>query len=132
MTLGLAEGAWVAMLSFALPALATTEHWSAAWAVLDTAEALGLFYTGRLLIRRDRRCARAASATAVLLLSDACIDIATSTAGAPRLLALVEACVAEVPLALACGLIALYVVRRQHEPTAGWRAIERVLTMYAH
>lgn len=112
-TAGLAEGVWVALLSFVLPALAEAERWSAAWAVLDTAEALGLFCTGWFLARLDKRCALSASATAVLLLIDAAVDITTSAPGTPRALALVEACLAEVPLAVACDFLALYVVWRQ-------------------
>ena len=115
---GVAMIPWVFYLSRALPASATDSHWAAAWVGLDSCEALALFATGRLLLRADNRCALAATATAVLLLTDAWLDVTSAGPGADLLTAIVMAVFAEVPIALACVALALRLIRHPFPPAA--------------
>jgi hypothetical protein len=69
-------------------------------------EALGLFGTGVLLIRRDTRYCLTAAATAALLLVDAWLDVTTAAPGAGRIIAIAMAVCAELPLAATCAALA--------------------------
>ena len=98
---------WCVLLSAVLPATAQAQHWSLAWTGLDAAEALAALATAALLAHGDRRAALTAMAAAALLLTDAWFDVCTSAPGLDHALALAEAALAEVPLALAAGWLAL-------------------------
>ncbi|WP_327291214.1 hypothetical protein [Streptomyces sp. NBC_01198] len=78
-----------------------------AWIALDSLEAVGLVTTG-LLAAGPAHQARtpAAAVTAALLLLDASLDLATSH-GTALLVAVAMAVLAELPLAAACGVLAL-------------------------
>ncbi|MFG1806192.1 hypothetical protein [Streptomyces sp. NPDC049040] len=77
------------------------------WVALDSLEAVGLVSTGLLALRGPHRAlAPAAAGTATLLLLDASVDLATSH-GAALLAAVAMAVLAELPLATACGSLAL-------------------------
>jgi hypothetical protein len=102
---------WVLFLSHTLPASATDSHWALAWVGVDSSEALALFATGRLLLRADNRCVLAATATAVLLLTDAWLDMTSAAPGDELLTAIAMAVFAEVPIALACIALALRLIR---------------------
>lgn len=102
---------WVLFLSRTLPASATDCHWALAWVGLDSSEALALFATGWLLLRADNRCVLAATATAVLLLTDAWLDLNSAAPGGDLLTAITMAVFAEVPIALACVALALRLIR---------------------
>jgi hypothetical protein len=102
---------WVLFLSRTLPAGATDSHWALAWVGLDSSEALALFATGGLLLRADNRCVLAATATAVLLLTDAWLDLTSAAPGGELLTAIAMAVFAEVPMALACIALALRLIR---------------------
>ena len=78
---------------------------------LDSCEALALFATGRLLLRADNRCVLAATATAVLLLTDAWLDVTSAAPGDELLTAIAMAVFAEAPIALACIALALRLIR---------------------
>ncbi len=94
-----------------LPASATDGHWALAWVGVDSSEALALFATGWLLLRADNRCVLAATATAVLLLTDAWLDLTSAAPGGELLTAIAMAVFAEVPIALACVALALRLIR---------------------
>ena len=98
---------WCVLLSAVLPATAQAQHWSLAWTGLDAAEALAALATAMLLAHGDRRAALTAVAGAALLLTDAWFDVCTSAPGLDHALALAEAALAEVPLAIAAGWLAL-------------------------
>ena len=102
---------WVLFLSRTLPAGATDCHWALAWVGLDSCEALALFATGWLLLRADNRCVLAATATAVLLLTDAWLDVTSAAPGDELLTAIAMAAFAEAPIALACIALALRLIR---------------------
>jgi hypothetical protein len=97
---------WLVVLASYLPASTLAWNWSTAWAGLDSLEALGLFSTGVLLIRRDARYCLTAAATAALLLVDAWFDVTTSAPGLGRLLAIAMAEVVELPVSAACATLA--------------------------
>jgi hypothetical protein len=103
---------WVLFLSRTLPAGATDRHWALAWVGVDSGEALALLATGWLLLRADNRYVLAATATAVLLLADAWLDLTSAAPGGELLTAIAMAVVAEVPIALACIALALRLIRR--------------------
>jgi len=115
-TAGVAMIPWLFYLAFTLPASATDGHWALAWVGLDSCEALALFATGRLLLRADNRCVLAATATAVLLLTDAWFDVTTAARGDELLTAIAMAVFAEAPVALACIALALRLIRHPFPP----------------
>lgn len=102
---------WVLFLSRTLPTGAIDCHWALAWVGVDSSEALALFATGWLLLRADNRCVLAATATAVLLLTDAWLDLTSAAPGGELLTAIAMAVLAEVPIALACLALALRLIR---------------------
>src|SRR5580658_4236296 len=111
-TAGVAMIPWLLYLAFTLPASATDGHWALAWVGLDSCEALALFATGRLLLRADNRCVLTATATAVLLITDAWFDVTSATPGAELATSIAMALCLEIPIATLCAVIALRVIRR--------------------
>ncbi|RZU45618.1 hypothetical protein EV284_0257 [Streptomyces sp. BK022] len=98
---GLALLPWLGYLAGTLPAAE-----AAAWVALDALEAGALLTAGSRLLHRDPRHRAPAAAAAVLLLADACVDVATSLPGPERALAVAMAVVAELPLAALCAALA--------------------------
>lgn len=92
---------WAAYLALSLPASVSARHWPVAWTGLDVVMAGGLAATAWLAVRRDRRMAFPAVATATLLLVDAWFDVCTAPAGSPLVMALADMCV-EVSIAAGC------------------------------
>jgi hypothetical protein len=105
-------GPWCVLLGVSLPATASVQHWSLAWAGLDAAEAVAALATAVLLGRGSPRAGLTAAAGAALLLTDAWFDICTSAPGVDRLLAAGEATFAELPLAGAGIWLAVIVTRK--------------------
>ena len=68
---------------------------------------MGLTGTGVLLRRNDPRVAQVAAATAALLVMDAWFDVTTAAPGSELATALTLALAAELPMAVACGAVAL-------------------------
>jgi len=101
---------WAVYLAVTLPASVSAQHWPAAWAGLDVTMAVGLAATAWLAVRRDRRAAFAAIATATLLLMDAWFDVCTAPAGGPLAMALGDMCI-EVAEAAGCLAVAVVVWR---------------------
>jgi hypothetical protein len=115
-TAGVAMIPWLIYLAFTLPAGATDGHWALTWVGLDGCEALALLATGRLLLRADNRCVLAATATAVLLLTDAWFDVTSAAPGDELLVAIAMAVFAETPIAAACIALALRLIRSPRPP----------------
>jgi hypothetical protein len=103
---------WCVLLGVTLPATASAQHWSLAWAGLDAAEAVAALATAVLLRRGSPRAGLTAAAGAALLLTDAWFDICTSAPGLDRVLAAGEAIFAELPLAGAGIWLAVTVTRK--------------------
>jgi hypothetical protein len=108
---GTAMVPWLFVLATSLPATTVVPHYSTAWVGLDAVEAVGLFTTGRLLARNDRRYALTAAVTGTALLLDAWFDVLGATGAAQLATALVMAGCAELPLAAVCGRLALHGTR---------------------
>ncbi|OAR25696.1 hypothetical protein A8W25_09075 [Streptomyces sp. ERV7] len=102
---GIALVPWMAVLAKTLPQTVEVSNWPLAWIGLDAGLAVGLAGTGVLLRRGDPRVSPVAAATGALLLMDAWFDVTTS-AGPERVMAVALAVCAEVPLAVACGVVA--------------------------
>ncbi|MEU7065451.1 hypothetical protein ACIGQE_09620 [Streptomyces sp. NPDC053429] len=97
---------WMLVLATTLPASARVSHWATAWIGLDVMLAVALAGTGLLLRRKDPRASPVAAATAALLAVDAWFDVTTSLGTGGQGLALLLAAGAEVPLAVACAMVA--------------------------
>ncbi|MFJ9414175.1 hypothetical protein ACIRPT_08405 [Streptomyces sp. NPDC101227] len=92
---------WLGYLAGTLPPAE-----AAAWVALDALEAACLLAAGTRLLRGDARYRAPAAAAAVLLLADACIDMATAAPGTELATAIAMAIGAELPLAALCGTLA--------------------------
>lgn len=97
---------WIGVLAAQLPLLSEPANWNDAWIGLDALEAAGLLSTGLLLRRADPRMCVAAAATSMLLYTDAWFDVMTAMPG-ERLLSVVMALTAELPVGSLCGALAL-------------------------
>jgi hypothetical protein len=116
---GLALLPWTVWLSSSLPPHHQTENWDIAWSGFDTVLALSFLLTAFGAWRRDAWLPAAAAATGALLLADAWFDIVLESRSNDLEVAILEAALAEVPLALACFWVA-YVTSR-----AGRQALDR-------
>ncbi|MFI1499643.1 hypothetical protein [Streptomyces platensis] len=92
---------WLGYLAGTLPPAE-----AAAWVTLDALEAVALLVTGTRLLRGDSRHRAPAAAAAVLLLADACLDLATAAPGTELATAVAMAVGAELPLAGLCACLA--------------------------
>ncbi|MFH8620802.1 hypothetical protein ACH4A8_02695 [Streptomyces vietnamensis] len=98
---GLALLPWLGYLAGTLPPAEAV-----AWVTLDALEAAALLTAGGRLLRGDARHRAPAAAAAVLLLADACVDLATAAAGPELAVAVAMAVCAELPLAALCAVVA--------------------------
>ena len=89
-----------------LPATHRSEHWDVAWAGFDVLLALLLLAVAVTAWRRSPWLEGAAAAAATLLFVDAWFDVLTASTQAELVLALVEAVLVELPLAVLCLLLA--------------------------
>jgi hypothetical protein len=103
---------WCFVLGMTLPASSFVPDWSLAWMGLDFAEAVAALLTAVLLRRGSPRASLTAMAGAGVLFADAWFDVCTSAAGLPRLLAVGEAVLLELPLA-AVGIWLAVTLARQ-------------------
>jgi hypothetical protein len=97
---------WTVYLSITLPPRHESAHWDIVWPGLDVGIALAVLATVIGLVRLSPQLPVFASIAGTLLLCDAWFDTLTSQAGSELAWAVVEALVAEVPLALFCFWIA--------------------------
>ncbi|MFI5521156.1 hypothetical protein [Streptomyces platensis] len=98
---GLALLPWLGYLAGTLPPAEAS-----VWVTLDTLEAAALLLTGTRLLRGHPRHRTPAAVAALLLLTDACLDLATATPGTELATALAMAIGAELPLAALCTALA--------------------------
>jgi hypothetical protein len=97
---------WTAYLSTSLPGEHVTHHWDLAWAGFDLFEAALLAATLLALIRRWPWLPVIAAAAGSALLCDMWFDVITAEPGRELFWAVVEAVVAEAPLAALCFWLA--------------------------
>jgi hypothetical protein len=105
---------WVVLLSQELPDRVRVHNWSVSWIGLDVLVALGLLTIAWLVHRRDGRVCLVAPAVAALLTVDAWLDTTTAQTSAGLRTALLMAAMAELPLAIACVLLAVLTFRAVH------------------
>ena len=103
---------WVVFLVRMLPSEHRAAHWDIAWGGFDVALALLLLAVAVAARRRSPWLEGAATAAATLLFVDAWFDVLTSSSHSQLVVAIVEAVVVELPMALLCLLIARSAERR--------------------
>ena len=97
---------WVVFLARSLPSTHAAAHWDIAWAGFDVGLALLLLGVAVSAWRRSPWLEGAATAAAALLVVDAWFDILTSSTSLERGVAIGEAVLVELPLAVLCFLLA--------------------------
>lgn len=97
---------WVFVLVRSLPSEHRSAHWDVAWSGFDVVLMLSLLAVAATAWRRSPWLEGAATATAALLVVDAWFDILTSSTSGELTVAVVEAVLVELPLAVLCLLIA--------------------------
>jgi hypothetical protein len=103
---GIALVPWIVFLVGRLPSTHAAAHWDIAWAGFDVALALLLLGVATAAWRRSFWLEGAATAAAALLAVDAWFDILTSVSHLELAVAIAEALLVELPLAVLCLLLA--------------------------
>jgi hypothetical protein len=107
---------WVGVLVVELPSAHRAVHWDIAWAGFDVGLALLLAAVAITAWRRSPWFEGAATAAATLLFVDAWFDVLTSSGGAELGLAIGEAVLVELPLAVVCLFLARNAEQRLRAP----------------
>ena len=97
---------WTAYLSATLPAEHLANHWDIAWAGLDGFEAAALVVLFIVVVRRSPFVPMFAAVAGTALICDAWFDVMTAGTGRSLHWAIIEALVAEIPLAALCFWLA--------------------------
>jgi hypothetical protein len=97
---------WIIFLVRRLPSTQAAAHWDIAWAGFDLALALILLAVAAAAWRRSPWLEGAATAAAALLIVDAWFDILTASSHLDLAVAIAEAALVELPLAVLCLLLA--------------------------
>jgi hypothetical protein len=96
---------WTLWLTFTLPSRHVTEHYDVAWVVFDCALFCAFAATAWCAVKGSQWLVPLAAATGTMLLCDAWFDVATSIGSGDALEAILEALLAELPLAFVCALV---------------------------
>ena len=96
---------WTLWLTFTLPSRHVTEHYDVAWVVFDGALFCAFAATAWCAVKASQWLVPFAAATGTMLVCDAWFDVATSIGTHDSLEAILEALLAELPLAAVCALI---------------------------
>ena len=110
---------WTLWLTFSLPSRHVTQHYDAAWVGFDIGLFCSIALTARAAYRRSRLLVPFAAATCALLIADAWFDVVTSNPG-ERIEAVLEAGLAELPLAALCAFV-VYDAERVQTSVRGLR-----------
>ena len=97
---------WILVLVRSLPSTHAAAHWDIAWGGFDLALAFLLFGVAVAAWRRSPWLEGAATAAAALLAVDAWFDVLTSSSHVELAIAIAEAAIVELPLALLLILLA--------------------------
>lgn len=98
---------WIVFLAFTIPQRSRAQHYDLAWIGFDCAMWLVLAALAFFAWRRHPATGPVAAVASTMLVVDAWFDVTTSADEKQFLIALVLACVAEVPLAIICGWAAV-------------------------
>jgi len=96
---------WTLWLTFSLPARHVSQHYDVAWVGFDIGLAVAFAATTWAALRGSPWIVPFAAATGAMLVCDAWFDVVTSAGGGERLEAVLEAVLAELPLAAVCVFI---------------------------
>jgi hypothetical protein len=96
---------WTLWLTFTLPSRHVTEHYDIAWVVFDCALFCAFVATAWCALRNSQWLVPFAAVTGTMLVCDAWFDVATSIGSGDALEAILEALLAELPLAAVCALV---------------------------
>jgi hypothetical protein len=96
---------WTLWLTFTLPSRHVTEHYDVAWVVFDCALLCAFLATAWCTVRASQWLVPLAAVTGTMLVCDAWFDVVTSIGSGDSLEAILEAILAELPLAAVCALI---------------------------
>src|SRR5262249_20365632 len=125
---------WTLWVTFTLPSRHVTRNYDVTWVGFDVALTAAFAATAWAAACRPQWLIAFAAALGTMLLCDVWFDVTTSSEAGARLEALLEAGLAELPLAAVCGYIVydaehfLETVRRLRRPTpAARRAVLRAI-----
>jgi hypothetical protein len=110
---------WTLWLTYSLPSRRLSEHYDLAWVGFDIALLTAFVVTTMCAVRSSQWLVPAAAATGTMLLCDAWFDVVTSGTG-ERLEAVLEAALAELPLAVICWFIVVDVERFRQAAILGY------------
>lgn len=110
---------WTLWLTFTLPTRHVTHHYRLAWVGFDVWLALAFAATAIAVLRASPSLQALAALTGTMLLCDAWFDVVTATSGDEQAAAILEAVVAELPLAALCFWIVVDTTRF-HEAVGRW------------
>lgn len=96
---------WILYLTFTLPSRHVTFHYDLAWVGFDVALTVSLTATAWAALRGSPWLVPLAAVSGTMLCCDAWFDVVTSRPGQDLAEAILEAGLAELPLAALCGLI---------------------------
>jgi hypothetical protein len=108
-------GPWTLWLTYSLPSRHVTRHYDLAWVGFDIALLIAFGATGWFAIKSSQWLVPSAAMTGTMLLCDAWFDVITSGSGGEQLEAVLEACLAELPLAALCAFIVFDAERFRQE-----------------
>ena len=108
---GVALLPWTVWLSSSLSPHHRTENWDLAWSGYDSVLAVSFLLTAFAAWHRKPWLPVAASATGALLVADAWFDVILESRSSDLELALVEAFLAELPIAAICFWVAVVTSR---------------------
>jgi hypothetical protein len=96
---------WTLWLTFTLPSRHVTEHYDVAWVVFDCALFCAFAATAWCAVKGSQWLVPFAAVTGTMLVCDAWFDVVTSIGSGDAIKAILEAVLAELPLAAVCALI---------------------------
>jgi hypothetical protein len=96
---------WTLWLTFTLPSRHVTDDYDLAWVGFDIALAVAIGAAAWTIVRGSKWLVPLATVAGTMLLCDAWFDITTSSGATERTVAILEAILAELPLAAVCGFV---------------------------
>ncbi len=98
---------WTINLAYSLPARTLARHWDIAWVGLDIFLISSLVANAVFAVYRSKFLVMSLITTTTLLFIDAWLDVMSAKAGKPLVLAITEALIFELPLAIISFSVAL-------------------------
>jgi len=96
---------WTLWLTFTLPSRHVTKHYDVAWVVFDCGLFCAIAATAWCAVKGSEWLVPFAAVAGTMLLCDAWFDVVTSIGSGDAIEAILEAVLAELPLAAVCAFI---------------------------